>query len=417
MKYVVIGAGISGLSIAQLLSEHNNVTVFEADSRPGGMVKCDRVNGHLFHRTGGHVFNTKRQDVQDWFWKKFDKDIEFTKVLRNSSINLLSKDFFLPYPIENYTYLLNAELQKQIISDWLQISNDKKPEYENFSDFLLNRFGRTLYSLYFEPYNMKVWRRSLTNVSLEWLEGKLPMPTVEEMIYNNFNHVDERYFVHSSFYYPQKGGSQFIVDRLADGLNIQSNIKVQSIAYNGKQWLVDDQCFDKVIFCGNIKQIPSLLDGIIDLSYFVRPIEELESHGTTSVLCEIDSNPYSWIYLPSKNHESHRIICTGNFSSTNNAEGKMTATIEFTDEISVEDIKSNLNKLPLHPKYITHNYEKYTYPIQDNKTREMISALENLLSSNGFYLLGRFAQWEYYNMDVAMGAALDLYNNKLVRKS
>ena len=46
MKYIVIGAGISGLSIAQLLSGHNNVTIFEADSRPGGMVKCDRVNGH-----------------------------------------------------------------------------------------------------------------------------------------------------------------------------------------------------------------------------------------------------------------------------------------------------------------------------------------------------------------------------------
>ena len=79
MKYIVIGAGVSGLSIAQLLSEHHDVTVLEVDSRPGGMVKCDRVNGHLFHRTGGHVFNTKRQDVFDWFWSRFDKMEEFTK--------------------------------------------------------------------------------------------------------------------------------------------------------------------------------------------------------------------------------------------------------------------------------------------------------------------------------------------------
>lgn len=63
MKYIVIGAGISGLSIAQLLSGHNNVTIFEADSRPSGMVKCDRVNGHLFHRTGGHVFDLQNSVV------------------------------------------------------------------------------------------------------------------------------------------------------------------------------------------------------------------------------------------------------------------------------------------------------------------------------------------------------------------
>ena len=63
MKYAIIGGGISGLSIANLLEKDHEVTIFESDSRPGGMIKCDIINGSLFHRTGGHVFNTKRQDV------------------------------------------------------------------------------------------------------------------------------------------------------------------------------------------------------------------------------------------------------------------------------------------------------------------------------------------------------------------
>lgn len=50
---------------------------------------------------------------------------------------------------------------------------------------------------------------------LSWLEGKLPMPTLKEMIYNNMKHIEERDFVHSSFYYPQTGGSQFLADTLA----------------------------------------------------------------------------------------------------------------------------------------------------------------------------------------------------------
>ena len=38
----------------------------------------------------------------------------------------------------------------------------------------------------------------------------------------------------------------------------------------------------------------------------------------------------------------------------------------------------------------------------------MIGSLKNELKKDNIYLLGRFAEWEYYNMDVAMGAALDL---------
>ena len=148
------------------------------------------------------------------------------------------------------------------------------------------------------------------------------------------------------------------------------------------------------------------------ISSYTESIDNLEYHGTTAVFCEIDANNYSWIYLPNKAYESHRIICTGNFSSSNNAYGKMTASIEFTDSISEEEIKENLKRMPYSPKYLTHHYEKYTYPIQDKDTRSMLMSLKGKLEQQDFYLLGRFAEWEYYNMDVAMGAALDLYERE-----
>ena len=150
----------------------------------------------------------------------------------------------------------------------------------------------------------------------------------------------------------------------------------------------------------------------INVNEFKQPIEDLEYHGTTAVFCEIDKNPYSWIYQPSRQHESHRIICTGNFAQSNNAayidSNRITATVEFTDEISKEIIIDNLKHIPLHPKYITHQYNKYTYPIQDANTRNMIKSLKAQLEPYGFYFTGRFADWEYYNMDVAIGAAMDL---------
>lgn len=57
MKYVVVGGGISGLSIARILQNNSQeVIVLEADSRPGGMIKCDRIGNSLFHRMGGGMF-------------------------------------------------------------------------------------------------------------------------------------------------------------------------------------------------------------------------------------------------------------------------------------------------------------------------------------------------------------------------
>lgn len=411
MKYGIIGAGVSGLSIAHLLSEKNEIIIFEKDDKPGGLIKCDIVSGNLYHKVGGHVFNTKRNDVRDWFWSFFDKENDFVKALRNSSI-ALSSGQMIPYPIENHAYLLEDGILKSFIKDLVILAKSANEDSQNFEEFLQRRFGNTLYKEYFQPYNYKVWKKDLTKVPLSWLEGKLPMPTVEEILYNNINHIEEREFVHSSFYYPVIGGSQFLADRMAKNLDIEYNSPINRVERQGNKWIVNGHYVDRIIFCGNIKQLALMLNGQLDISGYNNEIDDLEFHGTTSVFCEIQSNPYSWIYLPSYEYESHRIICTGNFAKSNNAFNLLTGTVEFTDFISKEEILNNLKRMPFSPQYLAHHYEKYTYPIQNANTRNIIQALKLKLENEGIYLLGRFAEWEYYNMDVAMGAAIDLYNLK-----
>lgn len=419
-KIAIIGAGISGLSTAHFLKDKYEVTVFEKENRPGGLIRCRRVNGNLFHICGGHVFNSKRQDVLNWFWSKFIQNEEFSKTDRNSCVFMDKDDNSLvhdniPYPIENHMYFFNDEVQKKFYADLDEIDkvkglNAKFTDYESFGDFLRWRFGKTLYDMYFEPYNKKVWRRDLTTVPMSWMEGKLPMPTTQEMRDNNANKVEEKAFVHSTFWYEKNNGSQYIADKLAEGLNVIYNSNINSIEKNGEKWVVCGKEFDKVVYCGNIKDMIKVVKGI-DFTKYEFEVEALEYHGTTAVFCEIDKNPYSWIYQPSRQHESHRIICTGNFAESNNSdlpEGRITATVEFTDAISKEDILENLKKIPLHPKYLDHKFNQYTYPIQDANTRSMIKDLKKEVSKNNFFFTGRFADWEYYNMDVAIGAAKDL---------
>ena len=152
----VIGSGISGLSAARLLAESHRVVVFERASKPGGLVKCDRIADNLFHRVGGHVFNSRNPEVLDWFWKFFDRDTEFLKARRNAKILFGNK--LVGYPLENYLHQLDSGLVSRILDDFL--SPDYKPRdpfsYPDFASFLQSNFGKTLYEIYFRPYNEKV---------------------------------------------------------------------------------------------------------------------------------------------------------------------------------------------------------------------------------------------------------------------
>lgn len=430
-KLAIIGAGISGLTVARMLKEKYEIVVFEKESTPGGLIRCKRLEDSLFHTCGGHVFNTKNDEVMQFFQSVFNLDEEFSNADRNSTIlfengevsipeyhGLFKKKISdiepVPYPVENHIYKFKKDIQQNIINDIFKIKtrqkSRRKPKY--FATFLKNRFGETLYNMYFKPYNEKIWKTDLRKIPLSWLEGKLPMPTPDEILLANFNHIAEKQFVHSSFWYENNGGSQYLADKLADGSNVTYNQEVTSIEKTDSGWNVNGQAFDKVVFCGNIKDLPSIMKNVPELEDFSDDINRLLYHGTTSVFCEIDKNPYSWIYLPGAQHKAHRIICTGNFSPSNNAKNlKLTGTLEFTDYISEDDIKAELENMPLHPRYIGHAFNKYTYPIQNDDTRFMISKLKETLLKYNFYFTGRFADWEYYNMDVAMASAIKTCKN------
>ena len=136
------------------------------------------------------MFNTKREDVREFFWSLFDREREFVKADRNSVISMPDGSR-IPYPIENYAYLFDDTTLNAIISDVISLKKEvNRPD--NFGDFLKKMFGQTLYELYFRPYNEKIWRRDLSQVPLAWLEGKLPMPSPEEIVFNNIRKIAEK---------------------------------------------------------------------------------------------------------------------------------------------------------------------------------------------------------------------------------
>lgn len=412
-KVAVVGAGISGLSIANVLSEKKyDVTVFESSSKVGGLVKCDIVDGVLFHRVGGHVFNTKNKEVNDWFWNKFNRDSEFLSAERNAKIHILNKT--VGYPIESYLHQLPQEVTTKIISDFLTIAKSDTLKSEDFDSFLRTNFGKTLYELYFRPYNAKIWNVPLDSIPLPWLDGKLPMPRLLETLLSNIYRNSENEMVHSTFFYPKTGGSQFIADKLARTLKIHLSSPIKELKIiKGSGILIEEQYFDHLIYSGDVRMLPSMLKGIQIDTQLIESITKLRSNGTSNVLCEIDKTTLSWQYLPEEDIAAHRIIYTGNFSGSNNGEKKrLTCTIEFSGIHSEEFIMNHLKKIPGNPTPIAFNVEKKSYVIQNHSTRADIAKFKDVLNKYNISLLGRFAEWEYYNMDKAIEAAFILSDEK-----
>lgn len=410
MKIAVIGSGVSGLSIASLLNDDNDVTVFEKQDQPGGLIKCERVKDCLFHKVGGHVFNSRNQKVLDWFWKHFDRENEFVKASRNAKVFFDNK--IIGYPIENYIYLLDKSVIKKIISELTELQKKATLtpfEYDNFESFLKGNFGETLYELYFKPYNEKIWRIDLSTVAMEWLEGKLPMPNFIEIVQSNIIREEEENMVHSSFYYAKENGSQFIVDRLKEGLNVIAGEVITEIDIADKLVIRGEE-FDKIIYCGDIRKLPASVKGLLrDNNINVDYLEKLRSNGTSNLFCETDDNDISWLYIPQSFTQAHRIIYTGNFSDTNNrGSNRKTCVVEFSGKVDYEVMVEEIKKLPGNLTPIDYNYEPNSYVVQDKITREVINAAKKVLEQNGIYLLGRFAEWEYYNMDKAIEAAFHI---------
>ena len=411
----IIGGGISGTSMARLLSETHEVTLFERREKLGGLVSCDQVNGSLFHKVGGHVFNTKNEEVSEWFWSFFDKQKEFIKAKRNAKIYFQGK--YIGYPLENHLYQLPRETVKQVIDDLLMVACDNgTKKIDNFDDFLKSNFGNRLYELYFKPYNAKIWNRDLELIPLEWLDGKLPMPDVSDIITSNFFRKEESEMVHSTFFYPKKGGSQFIIDRLSKSLNTRISEPIFQIEKIEGKFLLNEQYeFDSVIYTGDIRSLDEIFQhDSSNLADAFSSVKSLASNGTSNVFCETDKTDISWLYLPGVEYKAHRIIYTGNFSETNNRNGaeRKTCVVEFSGIHQEEEMRRQLEHLPGNLKPLAFNFEKNSYIIHDSSTRRKIQAVKKCIEPLGMYLLGRFAEWEYYNMDKCIESAMELKKTK-----
>jgi len=162
-KVYVLGAGLTGLTIASELKEgFDESIVIDGDSRAGGLCRTDNFHG-FNHEFGVHVLYAKNED-QKRFW-----DGLIGNVVRDYRVRcavdgkLDSFEALWDFPISRHSLSrLNVDPEKVVT----------EPDYTNFETYMVSQIGRVAYELFVKHYNIKQWGIHPRDMSAEWAASR-----------------------------------------------------------------------------------------------------------------------------------------------------------------------------------------------------------------------------------------------------
>lgn len=403
MKIGVLGAGISGLSFAKLVGSDFEVEILEKNSIHGGIARTKDIDGIAYHTVGGHCFNSKYPEVMDFVFNTVLPKSKWHNVQRDAVIKMQGNE--VSYPIEyaiQQIYAFDPELAMDITTDFLSANDDH--DYKNLEDWFRKKFGDTLAETYFLPYNAKIWNRPPNEMSPAWVEGKLPIPD-KKSFFNGLISNESDKMPHSSFYYPDTNNQNTFIDSLAEGLNITYNYNVDTIKYDvaTQKWMINNEKeYDLVVSTLPLNVMPGLITNVP--AEIAEEAKKLKYNKVTTMLWETENTKRTWTYVPESENFFHRYIHIGNFFNPK----RNYSITEVVGEKTYDEMVENGKKDPFLLRPVAYNVSNHAYVVFDDNYSTSTAKIKNYLVENNIYPLGRFGEWQYYNMDVCIKSSMDL---------
>ncbi|HSR66433.1 MAG TPA: NAD(P)/FAD-dependent oxidoreductase [Acidobacteriota bacterium] len=217
---VIAGAGPAGLTAALELLRGGEVhpLVFEMDDCVGGISRTVCHNGNRMD-IGGHRFFSKSDWVMGWWqsilpvareesgpvsltYQRQSRPLRVTRRATDSQDDVMlvrrriSRIYYLrrffSYPIRlNWATLRNLGPGRaaRIAFSYLRARAFPIRPERSLEDFLINRFGRELYSTFFRDYTEKVWGRPCSRISPEWGAQRIKGLSVSRALLHAFKQV------------------------------------------------------------------------------------------------------------------------------------------------------------------------------------------------------------------------------------
>lgn len=359
-KYVIVGAGLAGLTIAERIANElkEKVLVIEKRNHIGGNV-YDSYNedGILIHNYGPHIFHTNDKEVYDYLsgftvWNDF-----WHRVLTYVDGNLVP----MPVTAETINKLYNLNLDCFQVEEFLKKQAVDIKEVKTSKDVALSKVGPDIYAKIFENYTKKQWGIDPAELDTSVI-SRIPIRL----------NRDTRYFADRYQGMPAHGYTK-MCERMAENKNIKLMLNTDY------REVMKDITYDMLIYTGATDEYYGYKHG--KLAYrsvkFVFETYDTEKFQEAPVVNYPNDYDYTRIteykQLTSQNHP------------------KTTIGKEFP---------------------MAEGEPYYPFPTREHKEQFALYE-EEMEKETKVIFLGRLAEYRYYNMDGVVRRALDTYHTRI----
>jgi protoporphyrinogen oxidase len=387
VRYLVLGAGPSGLAFASALEERGETSylVLEKEEVPGGLCRSEVVDGAPLDIGGGHFLDVARPHVLKFLFRYLPES-EWQEHARLARIRLRGRE--IDHPIEANLWQLPLDAQVDYLESIAASGSVRGlPEPKAFGEWIAWKLGARIADDYMLPYNEKLFGCPLAEFGTYWLE-KLPSVSFRETLRSC---LERKAFgtlpAHGRFLYPRSGGygqvwarmGEALGERLLTGTPVQE-IDLEQRVVNGRfraETIVSSIAWPLWPKLTNVPSevgaaIGQLKHASIDVTYVPENLET-DSH---------------WIYEPDPAVPHHRLLARPNFCAGSRG--------HWTEANAARSL----------PTASFRHHNDFAYPVNTLGKREALGTVLKWARAQSIVPIGRWGLWEHMNSDVAVAGAM-----------
>lgn len=417
MDLLVIGGGIEGLTLAELAARNDErFLVVEKENEPGGLVRSFEQDGFYFD-CAGHLLHTTNQNLVDYL----DKNLTVPLVRIQRQARIYSQGVFTQYPFQTNLYGLPEEVIRECRAGLEKVQGIPIDD-SCFENWCLTVFGDGIAERFMIPYNTKLYRTPLKELTCDWVNRFIPKPTLEEFDRGAREPRVSEAGYNSFFYYPAKGGIHALVHMLTDKFpagSIVTGTRVERLDIEDRCAILSDG--REVRYTKAVSTIPLPELGTLVSDQFPREFRDaIDRLRWVGVYCQNigfegpSLDPAQWVYFPEETPAFYRCGSYHNILPQLTPDGCISFYVEYSydpdnpgrfpsPEQTVEELKSvglidDRHRLrSVYPVDIP-----YAYVVFNHNRAAALKTIFGFLRPMGVYPAGRYGRWIYSSVGDAL---------------
>ncbi len=413
---------MAGLSAAYTLqtSGQEGWQIYEREERVGGLARTQVVDGYRFDY-GPHILFTIDEEMRELIQDLLGENFHAQE--REAYIYHRAHDLYTRFPFQAHLYGLPVPIVRECLVGLVDaVQAQARGEFEpaNYEEWMSGFFGEGIAKHLMMPYARKIWTVEPSSMDFSWIGRRVPTPNVERILQGALTDEVDQVGATSKFWYTKRGGIEPLPKALGERVsNIHLERAAVKIELPEKQVVFADGevvRFDRMIYTLPLPFLPRFVDNLPP--EVERACDGLRYQGIYCVNLGIDREKISdkhWIYYYEDEFPFHRLSLPANFSPDTVPAGKSSISTEvaFSDvrpldrDTAVEQTIAGLKAARLIDDgdtiELVHTEEIYpAYVIYDLDHSRNVETIRTWLRQHDIWNVGRFGEWQYFNMDHSM---------------